>query len=321
MRDVLSSDQVAALVAAAREGAVASGSDARKRRRRVREIDFSRPTKFTQEQQRRLERAHEAFCRMAGTRLSAELRLPIELSVIGIDQLTWSSAISDLPEPSISAILETEPLGTRVLLSAELALMARLIDRLLGGEGVNKPRPGELTEIELALARRLFATLLDQLSVTWDEVANIRLSLLELESKATNVHLAPPSEPTLRLTIEVKLDRFSSTLALTVPYRAIEPIAGRLAGGQFGEVAPDPASREAIRHAITAVEVELRAEAANVELSVDEVLALEAGSVVRLGSATGATLYVGEVPLYRVRPGRNGSRRAIEVLERLEGEG
>lgn len=321
-RDLLSADEVAALVSAAREGEASSTAPVPRgrRRRRVREIDFSRPTKFTQEQQRRLERAHDGFCRLAATRLSAELRLPIDVQVIGIDQLTWAGAIADIPEPAISAIVEFEPLGTKVMASLELALVVRLIDRLLGGEGHAKPRPQGLTDIEITLARRIFTVLLDQLSVTWEEAAGIRLTLLDLETKAGNVHLAPPSEPTLRLTIEMKIDRFSSTMSMTIPYRAIEPIAGRLAGGTFGEQGPDPRSQELMRTAVSTVDVELTAQAAHIDLPLDEVLTLEAGSIVRLGPGGLATLYLGTVPLYRVRPGRNGPRRAVEIVE-LAGEG
>jgi len=45
-------------------------------------IDFTRPTKFTPDHERRLGRALAAFCRTSSTRLSAELRLPIELDFV-----------------------------------------------------------------------------------------------------------------------------------------------------------------------------------------------------------------------------------------------
>ena len=50
-----------------------------RRPRRVRDVDFSRPTKFTPDQQRRFERAHESFCRGSSTRLSTELRNPLQI--------------------------------------------------------------------------------------------------------------------------------------------------------------------------------------------------------------------------------------------------
>jgi flagellar motor switch protein FliM len=166
--EVLSNEQIAALVEAAKDGAAPeTPTDAPARRpRRVREIDFSRPNKFAQDQQRRLERAHEAFCRTSSTQLSAELLTAIELEVLGVEQLTWSSALHQIPQPSISAVVDAQPIGTQVVLTAEMALVVRLIERLLGGSSSSKLRPRELTEIELALVRRILGTLLDQLTVT-----------------------------------------------------------------------------------------------------------------------------------------------------------
>ena len=42
------------------------------RPKRVRAMDFSRPTKFTPEQERRVRRTVEDFCRAASGRLAAE---------------------------------------------------------------------------------------------------------------------------------------------------------------------------------------------------------------------------------------------------------
>ena len=45
-----------------------------RRGQRMRAVDFSRPTKFTTDHQRRITRAVDGFCLDAATRLSAELR-------------------------------------------------------------------------------------------------------------------------------------------------------------------------------------------------------------------------------------------------------
>src|SRR5262245_5973095 len=53
--------------------------------RRIRTVDFRRPTKFSRDQMRRLEGAHDGFCRGASTRLSAELRTGVEIAVTTSD--------------------------------------------------------------------------------------------------------------------------------------------------------------------------------------------------------------------------------------------
>ena len=321
MNDVLSNEQVAALVEAAKQGQTGTPEPAQKRRaRRVRDIDFSRPSKFAQDQQRRLERAHESFCRTSGQFLSTELLTPIELEVLSLDQLTWSTAIGQIPQPSICATIECRPLGTQVLMTAELALMLRLAERLLGGTSATLVKPRELTEIEVALVRRVFDTLLEQLSATWSELAGITTHLLAVESQIANINLAPPSEPTLMLTIEVKFDGSSSTMALVLPHRSVEPALEHLSGSQFGEVRIDAGAKAAVRTGVAAVEVELRAEVASRQMPVEEMLALKPGDVLRfrVPAASGVTLFAGQVPAHRAQPGRNGNWRAVQVAGRVE---
>jgi flagellar motor switch protein FliM len=132
---ILSADAIAALVVAAREGRLPEESRPAPRRRRMRPIDFTRPTKFTADQERRLKRAMEAFCRTASTRLSAELRVPFELEMIDTSQLTWRDAHTQVPGASIDAIAEAQPIGTKLLLASEVGLVLGAIELLLGGEG------------------------------------------------------------------------------------------------------------------------------------------------------------------------------------------
>src|SRR5262249_6078582 len=91
-------------VAELREG---QGSGRGRRQRRVREVDFARPTKFTQDQQRRIARGHDSFCRAVSTLLSAEVRTAVELEVVNVDQQTWSSAVGEIPQPSLLAVIGT----------------------------------------------------------------------------------------------------------------------------------------------------------------------------------------------------------------------
>jgi flagellar motor switch protein FliM len=316
----MSDDAIAAVVDAARRGDVETQEHDRpaRRPRRVREIDFTRPTKFTQEQMRRWERGHDAFCRTTGTQLSAELRSPIELEVLNVDQQTWLGAVAEIPQPSLYAIFETS-IGTNAVLSCEVRSMMQLIERMLGSGTPSKPTARELTDIELALTRRLFAAMIPALSRTWEEMLGLTLELVEVESQTLNLQLAPSSEPTLVVTIEMRTDGASSTMSLLVPHRAIETVADRLGSSHYGEqklLEVDAETEAALHSALAGVRVDLRAEVAALEMTIGDVLALEPGAVVALGARAeaGGTLYADAVPVHRIRPGRSGNRRAVEIL-------
>src|SRR5215211_7971361 len=75
------------------------------RQARVQEIDFRRPTKFARDLVRRLEHAHESFCRTASSGLSSELRTSFELSVAGSEQLPYGTAMAESHPDSLLCVL------------------------------------------------------------------------------------------------------------------------------------------------------------------------------------------------------------------------
>ena len=315
---VLSADAIAALVDAARDGRLPEEAPPPQRRRRMRPVDFTRPTKFTSEEERRLKRSLEAFCRTASTRLSAELRMPLELEVINSTQLTWANAHAQVPAPSMTAVLEARPVGTRLMLSCEQGLVLGAIELLLGGADVSEVRERRMTDIDVALARHFCERLATQLSLIWTDMADVELGVVGLETHMETAQMVTVSEPTLTLTMEARLGGASSTMTLLVPWSAIAPVTDRLGAR---EDAPDRGEDEIrrVRRALGGVDMTIRAEVAAVELPIERVLALRPGDILRLDAPAeaGVTVYADKVPVHRARPGRSGSRRAVQVVGRV----
>jgi flagellar motor switch protein FliM len=319
---VMTPDAIAALVDAAKEGRLPEEPTVdRSRQRRMRSMDFTRPTKFTADQERRLRRALETFCRTASTRLAAELRMSLELEVISVNQLTWSNAHAQVPPRSVACTVDVAPLGTRLLMSAEMNLILHAIEMLLGGSGGIVPRDRRLTDIDMALARHFLERVLGQMSIVWSDMWQLELSSGALDMHLDTAQTAPVSEPTLAFTIEARMDKESSTIGLLVPYASIAAVADQLGAGDDGRAEGDDHATDAVRSAVGRVEMTVRAEVAAIELPIEQVLALQPGDVLKLDTraADGVTVYADSVPVHRGRPGRSGSRRAVQITERIEG--
>ena len=293
---------------------------------RVREIDFRRPSKFTRDQIRRLQNAHESFCRSAQSRLSAELRTPLQLEVIGTDQLPYSTVMAEeVPPHALVTTLDIEPLETEILLIMEMQLALSLVDRLLGGSGaLQAANSSTMTEVEVAVARRALSSLIAPLSDTWLDFADVQLSISQTSVLPMSVQIVPPSEPCLLLNFQVDVDGLFSIMTLCMPHRSVGPLMHRLEQAQFGGArdSVDDGVSHAVRSAMKGVEVELRAEVGAVELTLEDVLSLRAGSVVPLRRpvSKGVTVYAADVPAYSAVPGRNGKARAVQVRGRVGGE-
>jgi flagellar motor switch protein FliM len=288
----------------------------------LRTVDFTRPTKFSTDQERRLRRVHESFCRAASTRLAAEHRIPLELEVIDILQLTWVDAHAIVPKSAMCAALDVQPIETNLLFGAELDLLVVCIERLLGSSIDEAPVQRKLTEIDVLLVRRIFGLLVETLSATWKEMANVELELGAIEAQPESRAFTHASEPCLVMTLEARLPQVSTTMALVVPYVSVEPIIGAISRRDAPETAEDLRVQELVRAGLSRVDVTLRAEVAELGMGLDEVLALKPGDTLKLGSAQDAalTLWADDVAVHRARAGRSGTRRAVQVSERLPRE-
>jgi flagellar motor switch protein FliM len=287
----------------------------------TKKIDFTRPTKFTPDHERRLHRALVAFCRTSSTRLSAELRLPTELEVGDVTQLTWANAHDRLPASTLCAIVELDPVGTQLLLGADLGFILTGIESLLSGPCEGEPPERRLTEIDLALAGRLFNGMLAQLTVVWRDLAGVDLRLAGVDTHLETAQIAPVSEPTLMLPMRARMQGVEYALTLLVPHRAIAPVEARILGrhNERSE-ATSPAERRQLRDGLAAVDVELSAEIPGTEIPAQRALLLQPGETLELGTrvADGLGLCVEGVRVVQAKPGRSGSRRAVQVTETIE---
>jgi flagellar motor switch protein FliM len=317
MSEMLDRDKVAALVEAAKQGQLPDQgpSSPHRRGQRLRTVDFSRPTKFTSDHQRRISRAIDTFCQTSVTRLSTELRTPIELEAINSAQATWSGAQSQLPSGSLFVTLDVQPLGTRMLLTVEQSFVLMCLDLLLGGSPDKPPRERRFSEIDTVLTQRLFESIVHQLTLVWQDLAGISLSIIDIDTHNDTSQIAAVSEPTFVVVIESRINRHSASMALLIPWLAIDPVAERLSGKEAREPEAESAGAAEIGRAMAGVPVTLRAEVAAIELPIDRILSLGPGSVIRLGAQAdqGVTVFAENVKLARAQPGCNGARRAIQV--------
>jgi len=312
---LLSAERIAALFDAAAEGK-RPVDGAGGRARWLRTIDFTRPTKFTPDQENRLRRAHENFCRTAATKLAAEHRLGIELEVVDVAQRTWNEAHVLVPRASMSAVLDLDPLGTKVLLAVQRPLLLCLIARLLGSSDEGPARERSLTEIDLILVRRVLEVLVGCLTSTWEPMAEVRFRQSALDAHPETIGLMVTSEPTLAITMEARIGPMASRIVLLLPHTSVQPVAASFSKHKERQQRHDPAASLAVRERLRGVGVTARAEVGAVSLPVREVLALRPGDVVPLGLPADGdlSLRVDDVELYRVKGGRTGRQRAVQVV-------
>ena len=167
------------------------------------------------------------------------------------------------------------------------------------------------------MAQRAVNSLVDALSSTWHDLADVRLELDGHAISPMSVQIVSPSEPTLLLNLSAMIDGLMSIMTLVIPHSAVEKIMSKLEQGHYGPAQIDDQSAADMHHAVGDVDMDLRAEVGAINLPLLEVLGMQVGDVVRLRrpAAKGVVLYAGDVPAHVGEAGRNGNSRAVQIRQ------
>ena len=306
--------------------AMASGMAAAQSRSRekITPYDFKRPERVGKEQMRALQTLHEGFGRNFAAGLSAMLRSMVEVKLTSVDQLTYSEFVFSLENPTCFNLLKADPLEGNLILDINPSILYPIIDRLLGGGregGALARRP--LTEIELRIVSRITGIFLSELHNAWENVLELDLAVLRVESNPQLVQIVPPNEVIVLISFELTIGEVRGMVNLCIPYNSIERISSKLTANSwisYGRQQTSPENAERIAKAINSSLVELRVQLARTRITTDELIGLHVGDLVTTQHDIRKPLVamIEGVPKFHVSPGAYKGQKAICVEETLD---
>jgi flagellar motor switch protein FliM len=327
--DVLSQAEVESLLSTLEGKSPASNTTSRRGggigprpREKVMTYDFKRPERVGKEQMRALQTLHEGFGRNFGASLSALLRKLVEVKLTSVDQLTYSEFVYSLENPTCFNLLKAEPLEGTLILDINPSILYPVIDRLLGGGAENSAiarRP--LTEIELGLVSYITDLFLKELKHAWENVLDLDLAVVRVESNPQLVQIVPPNEVVVLISFEVTLGELRGMMNLCIPYNSIERVGGKLSANSwvsYGRRQPTDETVQQIRYHLEGSVVELAVELAETKITTKDLLDLRVGDIITTDKDTHAPLvvHIEGMPKFYAHPGAFRGQKAIE----LEGE-
>jgi flagellar motor switch protein FliM len=334
--DVLSQTEVENLLSAmASEGqhaaaraappAAASGGpmDA-KQREKIGSYDFKRPERVGKEQMRALQTLHESFGRNFGAAISALLRSIVEVKLTSVDQLTYSEFVFSLENPTCFNLLKAEPLEGNLILDINPSILYPVIDRLLGGGREAGPlarRP--LTEIELRLVSRITGLFLHELQHAWENVIELKLEVVQVESNPQLVQIVPPNEVVVLISFELTIGDLRGMINLCIPYNAIERIGGKLSANSwisYGRRQPTAESIQQISSRVCTSLVELNVRLAQTHINTGDLIGLKVGDIITTEKDVHNPLIVSVegIPKFRANAGAFKGRKAIVIHDTIK---
>jgi len=249
--EILSHDEITQILDAIKEGDTdienfKPSPDSQK----IKKYDFKRPDKFSKEQIRTLSIIHEVFSRLITTSLSAQLRSMTHVHVASVDQVAYEEFIRSIPTPTTMAVINLNPLESKIAMEIDPDITFVIIDRLAGGSGERCKHQHELSNIEQAIMKEIVIRMLENLQEAWTKIFNFEPSFCEIETNSQFVNLVSPTEMGALITFEVKIGDVDGLINIFYPFEQIKEIIGLL--GQVNSYCDYPVSKDNIPVKITA---------------------------------------------------------------------
>ncbi len=286
--------------------------------RKIKTYDFNRPNRFSKDHMRTLEMLHEIFSRGFTASVAAYLRTVAEIKVVSVVQLPFREYTMSLPRPDCIFVVKMEPLDGSFLLEINPELVLLLIDRILGGPGKAPTAARELTLIEQSVIEKIINRGMENLQEAWLKVGHFQPKLSGYETTAQFVQIVAPSEISAVIEFEVRVNDVAGKMSMCIPYVVLEPIIGDLSAQKWFTVGKKESTSETVE-SLTKVMKETKVpfvvEVGAAQITVQDLLRLKAGDVVRLNTSPNNEIdvHIESLVKFKGRPGVSSKKKAIQV--------
>ncbi|VAW60277.1 Flagellar motor switch protein FliM [hydrothermal vent metagenome] len=318
--DVLSQDEIDALLHGVDDGDVETDSDEDLNDGTARSFDFNSQERIVRGRLPTLEMINERFARNFRVSMFNLLRRQAEISVGGVQMMKFAEYVHSLYVPTSLNIIKVEPLKGAALFVIDPKLVFIVVDNFFGGEGrfYNKIEGREFTPTEQRVISMLLEQIFKDLENAWKPVKPLKM---EYQSSEVNPHLAnivSPTEVVVISTFRVDLEGGGGDLHVTFPYSMIEPIRDLLDAGVQADMSEvDDRWRLSLRDEIFESKVEVKSYLTEVEVNLSDINNLKVGDVIPFDMPEKVTLEAEEIPLFRGSLGVSRGNAAIKVIERV----
>ena len=325
MGDVLSQNEIDALLNALSSGELDVDEIKDSGEKQVKDYDFARPSKFSKEHLRTLEIIFEHYGRLLSTNLPVYLRKNVQIEVMNSEAVTYQEFSNALSNPVLLGIVNFAPLQGSIILEMATNLGYAIVDRMLGGKGEALEKVREYSEIELLILERIFVVCVNLLHEPWQNVVEITPRLERIETNSQYAQIISPSEMIAIITINVKIGDVEGLMNVCLPYITVEDVIDKLNTKywyanmqQYDET--DYA--EAIEVLIRKAQIPIKAVLGTSTVSVADFSMLQVGDIIRLDRKAEEELdiYVGNIKKFTALPGASGDNYAVRVTEVIREE-
>lgn len=269
-----------------------------------------------------MEIVNERFSRNLRMGLFNFIRKSPEITVGGVKAQKYSAFLRELVVPTNFNIMAVRPLRGNGLVVCEPTLLFGVIDSLFGGNGKFHTRieGRDFSPTEQRVITRLVEVISEEYKKAWVGVYPLELHYQRSEMQPQFATIATPSEIVVATSFTLEIGDITGSLHICIPYATLEPIRDVLYSTVQGDAMEvDRRWVRLLSHEIQAAELNLVAELAKTQATVEELLAMQVGDFIELDRLPAIQAKVEGVPLFECQYGTHKGKYALRIERKLRG--
>jgi flagellar motor switch protein FliM len=283
----------------------------------IRSYDLSSQERIVRGRMPTMEVINERFARNLRVGLFNFIRRSPEISVGTVQVQKYSMFLRELVVPTNFNIVAVRPLRGSGLVVCEPTLLFGVIDSLFGGNGKFHTRieGRDFSPTEQRVINRLVEVVTEEYKKAWKGVYPLELGYQRSEMQPQFATIATPSEIVVSTSFTLEIGDLTGSLHICIPYSTLEPIRDLLYSSVQGDsIEVDRRWVKLLSQEIQAAEVEVVAELAKADATVEQLLALKVGDFIELEREGVIQSKVDGVPIFDAEYGTHNGKYALKVV-------
>ncbi len=284
-------------------------------------FDFSSQDRIVRGRMPTLELINERFARHMRISLFNMLRKTAEVSINGVQMMKFGEYQNTLYVPTSLNMVRFRPLKGTALITMEARLVFILVENFFGGDGRfhAKIEGREFTPTERRIIQLLLKVVFEDYKEAWSPVMGVEFEYLDSEVNPSMANIVSPTEVIVVSSFHIEVDGGGGDFHVVMPYSMVEPIRELLdAGVQSDKMETDVRWSSALREEIMDCPVNFRVTLLEKDISLRDLMELRPGDVIPIEMPEHATMFVEDLPTYRVKMGRAEEKLAVQISQEIE---
>jgi flagellar motor switch protein FliM len=289
-------------------------------------FDFRLPNRISKNQLRILRSIFENFAESFSSFLVTKLQTIVNINVTSVDQIYYSEYVLSVSNPACLFPFEIKNTDVKGILELNNDLALSLVDKLLGGNGLGTKQTKVITPIEQKVLRVVVDRIMLDLRKAWQTVGDMEFDVERFEPDIDFAQITSQSESVLLISLEILIGEQSYLLNLCFATFAFDNILAKLSTQKLSSIRATKyygtTAKEVLIQHLSKTKLPLRIELGTAKLSVNEILEMHEGDIIRLETkiSDDQKVRTGSQLLFYGRLGVANNKKAIKVTNKVLNE-